>query len=334
MLKRHYRIAILAILVFAFATWIQWWASSGFILEHQICGETKDPDDCGSYNVIFYSAWRLAKAADHWGVLITAFATIAIGYFTYTLKQSTDKVWKISDDTLRHAISEAAQSRHDRWREELRFREQIDITSNAANAASMSANASTRQAHVAEAALAQLERPYIFVFGVRGIRQDPETQEFYVEYSVANYGKMPAIIETPHVGFVISDRGEPPIPPLLFDGHSLLASPILQAGEQRRRIREYFPTGMVGPDINVRIEHVVRAADIDPNRLLAEGGPVPSDDVVPTFNIPNGFDIFFRAVIGYRGPFTTAHETGVLWLYNPATFEFAVRGAEEHNYVR
>jgi len=99
MLKRHYKIVFLAILVFAFAAWIQWWASSGFILEHQICGEAKDPD-CGSYNVIFYSAWRLAKAADHWGGLITAVATVAIGYFTYTLYTTSAEQARLTRDSI------------------------------------------------------------------------------------------------------------------------------------------------------------------------------------------------------------------------------------------
>jgi hypothetical protein len=56
--------------------------------------------------------------------------------------------------------------------------------------------------------------------------------------------------------------------------------------------------------------------------------------VHPTFKIPDGFDIFFRAVIRYRGPFSANHETGGVWLYNPADFEFAVRGGEEHNYIK
>ena len=56
--------------------------------------------------------------------------------------------------------------------------------------------------------------------------------------------------------------------------------------------------------------------------------------VVPTFTIPEGFDIFFRAVIRYRGPFTAGHETGAVWLYMPGMFEFAVRGDDEHNYIR
>jgi hypothetical protein len=198
----------------------------------------------------------------------------------------------------------------------------------AAEAAQSAAAATTKQAKISEDALVKVERPYVFVFAVRGIRHDTENGGFYVEYTVANYGKLPAIIEDANIGFEISDRAEPAIPPRLFDGHQLLASPILQSGEQRRLIRGYFPQGMLGSGLIVQIERTVRNGD----PIVAE--PRASDEVVPEFNIPEGFDLFFRAVIGYRGPFTHGHDTGALWLYNPGTFEFAVRGGEEYNYIK
>jgi hypothetical protein len=198
-------------------------------------------------------------------------------------------------------------------------KEFADAARKAADASTTAADASIRQAKIAENALVQLERPYVFIFGVRGIKQDPESQEFYVEYTIANYGKMPAIIEAPHIGFEISDSGSPPMPPRLFDGHSLLTSPILQAGEWRENIREYVPQGMTGPDILARIEHK---------------GVTEASDIVPTFNVPENFDVFFRAFIAYRGPLTAGHQTAALWLYNHAVYEFAVRGGSEDNYLR
>jgi hypothetical protein len=321
----NWRTLLLWALVAVFALWIQYWASSGFILEHQICGETKNLEDCGSYNVILYSAWRLAKALDHWTALIAAIATVAIGIFTYTLKRSTDKLWEAGERQLEHAKDEAFTAALKNKREEVRLGEQIEILR-------QSAEASAEHARIARAALTQLERPYVFIFGVRGIKQNATSKDFFVEYTVANYGKMPAIIEAPHIGFDISERAEPPLPPLLHDSHRLMVSPILQAGEQRKKIRAYFPAGMVGPDIH-GIVQVVTAADIDPQAILSDAEEV-TENVVPNINIPDGFDIFFRAVIRYRGPLTAGHETAAVWLYYPGTFEFAVRGGVEHNYVR
>jgi hypothetical protein len=274
--------------------------------------------------IAYYNKWLMFFTA------VLAIATLGLGVATVGL-------YRISERQLRHAENESRRARAWRRLDDMRIVDQFEIARQNADAAKESANASIRQAKIAETALVQLERPYVFIFGVRGIKQDAASQDFFVEYTIANYGKMPAIIEAPHIGFVISERGEPPTPTLMFDGHSLMNSPILQAGEQRKKIREYFPAGMVGEDIIARVDRVVRAADIEPSRVLlgaSDGLDEISSDIVPTFNIPDGFDLFFRAVIRYRGPSTAGHETGAVWLYYPDTFEFAVRGGEEHNYVR
>lgn len=72
------RILIFWALIAAFAIWILWWGSSGFILEHKICGNGPEQNDCSVYDVFSYSAWRLARAANDWSALIAALATIAI----------------------------------------------------------------------------------------------------------------------------------------------------------------------------------------------------------------------------------------------------------------
>lgn len=93
---KDWRIVVFLALALAFAVWIQWWASSGFILEHQICSEPNNQNDCASYNVLFYSAWLLGKAIDRWSALITAVATGAIGYFTWT-------IWRVHQNQLTHS---------------------------------------------------------------------------------------------------------------------------------------------------------------------------------------------------------------------------------------
>jgi hypothetical protein len=170
---------------------------------------------------------------------------------------------------------------------------------------------------IAERALTELERPYIFIFGVGQVREDGDSHEFFVEYTVVNYGKMPAIIEGAWIDFVIDNKGEPPIPPLLYDGHSLLSSPILQSGERRENICAYAPLGMAKETLAVNINVKTGA-----------------ETACPDFNIPDGFDVFFRATISYHGPSSKGHETGALWLFNPGSFEFAQRGGEEYNYTK
>ncbi|OIQ63832.1 hypothetical protein GALL_546260 [mine drainage metagenome] len=190
-------------------------------------------------------------------------------------------------------------------------------TIRAASSAQKSADAAAAQAKIAESALIQLERPYIFVFGVCEVKEDKEVNEFYVEYTVVNYGKMPAIIDGAWIDFVTDNAGQPPSPTLLYDGHSLLSSPILQSGERREKIRQYTPVGMVkgtgGVTINIR---------------------TGEQSACPIFDISDGFDIYFRATIRYHGPSSVDHETGALWIYNPSSFEFAQRGGNEYNYTK
>ena len=153
-----------------FAGWILWWASSGYPLEGPICPNESAKYDCTSYNVIFYSAWQVAQFATHWSVLITAFATIAMGYFTFTLKESTDKLWIADEKQFTHVKKQASQAFLDRGADLNRLHDQMRIAQQSADAAKRTAEAAAQQAKVTEAALTQLERPYIFIFGVRGIR--------------------------------------------------------------------------------------------------------------------------------------------------------------------
>jgi hypothetical protein len=201
------------------------------------------------------------------------------------------------------------------------IRESLVDAKKAADAAEGAASAAGKQAKIAEATLTQLERPYIFIFDVREFGFDPETAEYFVEYSVANYGKMPAIIEGAYIGFVFSDRAAPPAPPLMEDSHTLMTAPILQAGERRDKIREYLPTGSTtgAVFVDVRFQR--------PSERTRAVGPV--------FDVPEGNDYFFRAIIEYRGPSSQGHSTGALWLTNyPASGQLAQRGGDEYNYVK
>jgi len=91
--RRRRHILLLGLLIVVFAAWIQWWASSGFPLEGRICDGAEPQNNCDSYNVVLYSAWRLAKILEQWGVLISALATLAIAGLAWSLWQSSEKSW-------------------------------------------------------------------------------------------------------------------------------------------------------------------------------------------------------------------------------------------------
>lgn len=110
MLTHGRQILLFCALVAIVALWIRWWASSGFVLEGQICEVAEAPKNCESYDVFSYSAWRLAAAADHWSALVTAIATGFVAWFTWTLWRSSEKMWeatKISADASTKATKTA-----------------------------------------------------------------------------------------------------------------------------------------------------------------------------------------------------------------------------------
>jgi hypothetical protein len=103
---RNWRVILPFALVVLIVIWIQWWASLGFPLEHEICSEPKAPYDCGSYNIIFYSAWALGKAVDHWSALITAVATGFVAWFTWTLWHTSRQQGRLTLAALNLARAE------------------------------------------------------------------------------------------------------------------------------------------------------------------------------------------------------------------------------------
>jgi hypothetical protein len=115
MLKPWQKLLAFWILVAIVGLWIQWWASSGFILEGPICEQPKSHDHCTSHNVFFYSAWRLAEALSHWSELITAVFTIGLAVFTAKLWQSTNNLWEatktLADDAKTTARAQARDTR-------------------------------------------------------------------------------------------------------------------------------------------------------------------------------------------------------------------------------
>jgi hypothetical protein len=93
--KTHWRVlTVAALIVYVMMLWT--WALGGFSEQGEICQLTAAGKDCESYNVLFATALKIAKAADHWSALITALATGAIAWFTAI-------IWTINKKQLQHA---------------------------------------------------------------------------------------------------------------------------------------------------------------------------------------------------------------------------------------
>jgi hypothetical protein len=61
----------------------------------QVCGYGHDghQENCASYNLAFFFILQAGEIINYYGALITAFATIAIAWFTWTLRNSTERLW-------------------------------------------------------------------------------------------------------------------------------------------------------------------------------------------------------------------------------------------------
>jgi hypothetical protein len=123
---------------------------------------------CTPHRIPAFLFIEATKTFNDYGAAITALATIAIAAFTWTLKQSTDKLWEASHDELAVAKDSAV--------------------------------AAKRSALVAEAALLSLERPYLFLrpkFNCS--HQRPALPDgsfgfgFKMEFGFTNFGRSPGI---------------------------------------------------------------------------------------------------------------------------------------------
>lgn len=106
-------------------------------------------------------------------------------------------------------------------------------------------------------ALLAVQRPYIFVIAV--VNHESTILDSYVNYTIINYGGVPAIVEHLYVGIQESTRAEPDNPPIRIDhAHEMAKDPIL-IPQVRRELREEYPLGLSNSErerfFQVRIEY-------------------------------------------------------------------------------
>jgi hypothetical protein len=197
---------------------------------------------------------------------------------------------------------------------QLRYmRKGMEDTSAAAIAGRNSADAATGQAKIAEESFSKLERPYLYITDVSAFILDKKSSisdpVFYVTYTVANYGKTPAIIK--HAQGIChgieSKIATGPDIPLAFDyDHVMVSSPIIRAGEIRESIRE-----------DVAKDSVAFTAD---EHFFAES----IDDCFPNKDADR--EVFLWIILTYRGPFTDQHEISACWRWDYGSRRFVKHG--------
>jgi hypothetical protein len=181
------------------------------------------------------------------------------------------------------------------------------------------ANSAKRGAKVAERALVDLERPYVFAYGISGISHfDGDWEGPIIHYSVGNFGRMPAIVQNAEIIVARSNSG-------------LVAR---EAAHPCERLPSLFVIGTSGEAGCFSLaffdytKHLVAerfGSEIDPRDRLRD---------TPTgYHLALGQpDIIIRIIITYRGPFTVGHETSSCWALRAGEAAFQQYGGTEYNY--
>lgn len=165
-----------------------------------------------------------------------------------------------------------------------------------------SAAAAQKSARISERALTDIERPYIFVFGMSKLIYvaDGINSRAFVKFKVANFGRLPAIIEEASAGFVYGEGLNIDMPLHVGENDSLVVFPILQQNDIREVVAR-VADGMLSKEITVEVP--------------VDYGFSDEAEIIPKFTPPDGSDTFFRIILRYRGPISQGHETNGMWLY-------------------
>lgn len=190
------------------------------------------------------------------------------------------------------------------------------VTRGGADSTKNAAKAAEKSAHVAERALTELERPWVFIYGVYELIADPITsdrQRPYCNYTVANHGRFPAIIQNVLVAFSTGETA--PDAPIRADGsHPLFVTPILGNNDSHGCVEE-LPAG---------IQHRTYYPPEDAGE--SQGGAIPE--------LGTNEELFLWIQILYEGPTTKNHVTSACWRWHAGEGHFVPFGAEKYNYNR
>jgi hypothetical protein len=161
---------------------------------------------------------------ERWTAAINVLATVAIGLFTFTLWQSTDKLWTASEKQfgLSKDISD---------RQAIEIQNQLDLARISARAAEQSAKAAIA-AERARFFIIIIKHNLNDVLATIGMYPNSPTMplrfEPRIEYVFKNYGKTPGIINEVSHGLVVHPG--PPEPVYAVSGH-LFVENMIAAGE-------------------------------------------------------------------------------------------------------
>jgi hypothetical protein len=159
---------------------------------------------------------------------------------------------------------------------------------------------------VAERALIDAERPYVFVLDVKGFLEDPpgayEDSWPWVDFVVVNHGRTPAIVTRCDIEFFIN-------------------APSQYVGEDVKSWSVFTdaPIVVVGEKIKSRRDFRFK----DPKMLVPY--TYQNDEYIQGILVPTlseSEELYFVVHVLYEGPFTRDHSTRSCWRWDKALWRF------------
>lgn len=168
--------------------------SSDMAAHYEVCETTKEgAKECARYGVIGFAFREIGVALNDYNGLITAIATIFIAWFTFSLRQSTEKLWDAGERQIELARETyAAQSTEMQASigEAVRAATAME---NVAQGIGMSAKAAQDSVATLRSRTAVQMRAYLTVLIARGIYQERERGlRFEARPILINSGHTPA----------------------------------------------------------------------------------------------------------------------------------------------
>ena len=168
----------------------------------EICkeGAKAGEEACTSYNLLPFLLIKIGQALDALGVAITALATIAIAWFTWSLRRSTDKLWDAGERQLKLlADTSAAQARD--------MQDSILVAKDAATAAKDQVELSRRALINVQRAMIVATKTHAMV-GIKGSTGEVIDWTFYVVWE--NAGNTPTKHSFMHTSWRFFEAEESP----------------------------------------------------------------------------------------------------------------------------
>lgn len=166
-----------------------------------------------------------------------------------------------------------------------------------------------KSAQIAERALTDLERPYVFVLDFNWMPIGELMKQMGFAYTVINGGKLPAMVRRVRFGIAWNTSAPPDLedqPPI----HTLLTAPVIGGGAERKVTQE------LAFEDDWAETQVVQLRDGETAR-------------VPTYAILA--QLVVKISIEYDGPITKGHETTACWEWHAGKGAFSQHGGEAHN---